>query len=115
MPRLWVVVVFDLPQLLYLVVYSLLPILQRGRFYLLIPSGLASAPIGFDVGACLHYTTRSEGGYASQFSDLSQFLNHQKIFYKTCICAGKLVLNFQLIRNSGVSFLTIENTNRLRQ
>ena len=92
-PRLWVVVVFDLPQLLYLVVYSLLPILQRGRFYLLIPSGLASAPIGFDVGACLHYTTRSEGGYASQFSDLSQFLDHQKIFSKTCMCAVKMALN----------------------
>ena len=44
--------------------------------------------------------TRSERGYVSQFYDLLQFLDHQKIRYKTCMCAGKVELNFQLIRRN---------------
>ena len=42
--------------------------------------------------------TRSAGSHKSQFFDLLQFLGHQKIFYKTCICAVKVALNFVLIR-----------------
>eukprot|EP01048_Picozoa_sp_COSAG05_P005406 COSAG05_NODE_319_length_11483_cov_406.525604_9_plen_115_part_00 len=44
--------------------------------------------------------TRSAGSHISQFFDLLQFLGHQKIFYKTCICAVKVELNFLLIRKS---------------
>ena len=35
--------------------------------------------------------TRFERGYVSQFSDMLQFLDHQKIFYKPC--AGKVGLD----------------------
>ena len=45
----------------------------------------------------LMQSTRSERGYVSQFSDLLQFLSHQKIFYKTCMRAVKVVLNFRVI------------------
>ena len=41
--------------------------------------------------------TRSEGGYLSQFSDMLEFLSHQKIFYKTCMRAVKMAMNFQMI------------------
>ena len=41
------------------------------------------------------YATRSEGGYLSQFSDMLEFLSHQKIFYKTCMRAVKVAMNFQ--------------------
>ena len=41
--------------------------------------------------------TRSEGGYLSQFSDMLEFLSHQKIFYKTCMRAVKVAMNFQMI------------------
>ena len=41
-----------------------------------------------------YLTTRSAGSHISQFFDLLQFLGHQKIFYKTCMCAVKVALNF---------------------
>ena len=36
--------------------------------------------------------------HISQFFGLLQFLGHQKIFNKTCMCAVKVALNFLLIR-----------------
>ena len=33
----------------------------------------------------------------SQFSDMLKFLSHQKIFYKTCMRAVKVAMNFQMI------------------
>ena len=43
---------------------------------------------------------RSAGSHISQFFDLLQFLGHQKIFYKTCMCAVKVALNFLPIQKS---------------
>ena len=39
--------------------------------------------------------------YCKANFDLLQFQDHQKIFSKTCMCAVKVALNFQLIRKSG--------------
>ena len=49
-------------------------------------------------GENLCEAARSEGSHISQFFGLLQFLGHQKIFYKTCMCAVKVELNFLLIR-----------------
>ena len=52
-------------------------------------------------------TARSTGtsSHISQFFDLLPFLGHQKIFYKTCMCAVKVALNFVPIRKSTDSVL----------
>ena len=42
-------------------------------------------------------TTRSAGSHISQIFDLLQFLSHQKILYKTCMCAVKVAMNFLVI------------------
>ena len=46
----------------------------------------------------LPFTARSIDSHISQFFDLLPFLGHQKIFYKTCMCAVKVALNFLPIR-----------------
>ena len=48
---------------------------------------------------------RSAGSHISQFFDMLQFLGHQKIFYKTCMCAVKVAVNFLVIRKSSDSLL----------
>ena len=50
---------------------------------------------------------RSAGSHISQFFDLLQFLGHQKIFYKTCMCAVKVALNFLPIPIGNFSYLTV--------
>ena len=51
-------------------------------------------------GALKSLSARSAGSHISQFFDLLPFLGHQKIFYKTCMCAVKVALNFLPIRKS---------------
>ena len=58
----------------------------------------------------ISYTARSAGSHISQFFDLLPFLGHQKIFYKTCMCAVKVALNFLPIRKKcykHFSYLTV--------
>ena len=43
-------------------------------------------------------SARSAGRHISQFLDMLQFLGHQNIFSKTCMCAVTVALNFLLIR-----------------
>ena len=45
-------------------------------------------------------------GSVSQFSNVLQFLVHQKICYKACICADTAALNVQLIRKGGPDHLS---------
>ena len=56
------------------------------------------------------HAARSAGSHISQFFDLLPFLGHQKIFYKTCMCAVKVALNFLPIRKKcykHFSYLTV--------
>ena len=55
-------------------------------------------------------TARSAGSHISQFFGLLQFLGHQKIFYKTCMCAVKVALNFLPIQKKCDSHLFLFNT-----
>ena len=67
----------------------ILPLRNRTKTYL-----------RFSVARLQGVAARSAGSHISQFFDLLQFLGHQKIFYKTCMCAVKVALNFLPIRKS---------------
>ena len=54
-----------------------------------------SLSVAHRPGGLLAYVLLDGG--LSQFSDMLQFLSHQKIFYKTCMRAVKVVLNFRVI------------------
>ena len=55
---------------------------------------MRSGPVTITTTANIPPGPRSEGGYVSQFPDVLEFL-------ETCMCAGKVALNVQLIRKSG--------------